>query len=159
MRKRWVFLGIGAAIVLPLMAAPIVLAPGKNPARFPAAPAMDDAEQAQTIEALRQRKRERPVIAILALNDQVAIGAMARLQQAGLAIPANLSIVGFDNLDVSAHVNPRLTTIDQHVQQLMQTSVALLTEHTDRRLDAADTHRAIHPLLVHRDTTGPAPRR
>ena len=38
MRKRWVFLGIGAAIVLPLMAAPIVLAPGKNPARFPAAP-------------------------------------------------------------------------------------------------------------------------
>lgn len=73
MRKRWVFLGIGAAIVLPLMAAPIVLAPGKNPARFPAAPAMDDAEQAQTIEALRQRKRERPVIAILALNDATEV--------------------------------------------------------------------------------------
>jgi DNA-binding LacI/PurR family transcriptional regulator len=101
---------------------------------------------------------QRPT-AILALNDQIAIGAMTRLQQAGLAVPGDLSIVGFDNLDVSAHVNPRLTTIDQHVQQLMETAVALLTEHTDRRPTTEDTHRAIHPLLVHRETTGPSPRR
>ena len=73
MRKQWVLLSIGAAIVFPLVAAPIVLAPGKHPAPSPAAAAIDNAEQAQTIEALRQRKRERPVIAILALNEATEV--------------------------------------------------------------------------------------
>lgn len=67
MRKQW-FLSIAAAIVLPLVAAPIVLAPGKRSAPSPA-PAVADAEQARTIEELRQGKNARPVIAILALND------------------------------------------------------------------------------------------
>ena len=73
MRKQWVFLSIGAAIVLTLVAAPIVLAPGKHLVPFPAAAAIDNAEQARTIEALRQRKRERPVIAILALNEATEV--------------------------------------------------------------------------------------
>jgi transcriptional regulator GlxA family with amidase domain len=67
-RKRWIVLFIGAGIALTLAAAPIVLAPGEQPARFPATAAIDNAEQMQTIEALRQRKRPRPVIAILVLN-------------------------------------------------------------------------------------------
>ena len=73
MRKQWVLLSIGAAIVLPLAAAPIVLAPGKQLAPSPAAAAIDIAEQARTIEALRQHKRERPVIAILTLNEATEV--------------------------------------------------------------------------------------
>lgn len=67
-KKQWVFLIIGAAIVLPLLAASIVLAPGERPAPSPAAP-IDNAEQARAIEELRQGENARPVIAILALND------------------------------------------------------------------------------------------
>ena len=69
MRKQWVILSIGAAIALPLVAAPIVLAPGKHPAPSSVSVVVDEAEQARTITALRQRKRERPVVAIIALNE------------------------------------------------------------------------------------------
>jgi putative intracellular protease/amidase len=68
MRKRSVFFSLGAVVALAVAAAPILLAPGNAPTPPPAAAAIDDAEHARTIEAMRQPKRERPVIAILALN-------------------------------------------------------------------------------------------
>ncbi len=97
--------------------------------------------------------------ALVALNDQVAIGAMAQLQQAGLNVPRDVSMVGFDNLDVSAHVTPRLTTVDQHVEHMMQTAVELLTDHTSRAGDPEVEPRVIVPLLVERDSTAGAPQR
>jgi putative intracellular protease/amidase len=73
MRKRLIFLSIGTAITLAVVAAPIVLAPGNRPALPPPAPAIDNAEHARTIEAMRPPKRERPVIAILALNEATEV--------------------------------------------------------------------------------------
>lgn len=93
--------------------------------------------------------------AILALNDQVAIGAMAFLQQAGIAIPRDVSVVGFDNLDVAAHVNPRLTTIDQHNEQLMSAAVDLLSLQSTRDLRPDELYRAIEPVFVSGASTGP----
>jgi DNA-binding LacI/PurR family transcriptional regulator len=94
--------------------------------------------------------------AVVALNDQVAIGAMSRLQQAGLVVPRDVSVLGFDNLDVSAHVTPRLTTVDQHVDQMMQTAVDLLAAQTVTADAGDDAPRVIMPLLVARESTGPA---
>lgn len=71
MRKRSTVLGLAAAIVLVVAAAPIVLAPGNRPAL--SAPAIDDAEHARTLEALRPPKRKRPVVAILALNEATEV--------------------------------------------------------------------------------------
>lgn len=68
MRKRWILSIVAAAIALPLLAAPILLAPAHQPPPSPAAPPIDPAEHARTVEAMRPPKRERPVIAILALN-------------------------------------------------------------------------------------------
>src|SRR5262245_28606663 len=68
MRKRSAFLSLGVVIALPVLAAPILLAPRNAPAPQRAAAAIDDAEHARTIEAMRPPKRKRPVIAILALN-------------------------------------------------------------------------------------------
>lgn len=73
MRKRLILLGIGAAIALAVAVVPIVLAPGSRPAPSPAAAAIDNAEHARTIEAMRPPKRERPVIAILALNEATEV--------------------------------------------------------------------------------------
>jgi len=93
--------------------------------------------------------------AVLALNDQVAIGAMTRLQQAGLAIPGDVSIVGFDNLEVAEHVNPRLTTIDQRVDEIMTNAVELLTRSTSPEgLGSAETTRLINPALIVGESTG-----
>jgi transcriptional regulator GlxA family with amidase domain len=72
MRKRLIFLGIGA-IALLVVAAPLVLAPRSRPAASPAAAAIDTTEHARTIEAMRPPKRKRPVIAILTLNEATEV--------------------------------------------------------------------------------------
>ena len=77
--------------------------------------------------------------------------------KAGLAVPRDVAIVGFDNLDVSAHVNPRLTTIDQHVDQLMRTAVELLSAHTNGNAPRDVPLRTIAPLLVPRESTAASP--
>jgi putative intracellular protease/amidase len=70
MRKQSIFLSLAAAVAL---AAPILLAPGSAPAPPPSAAAIADAEHARTIEEMRPPKRERPVIAIIALNEATEI--------------------------------------------------------------------------------------
>jgi DNA-binding LacI/PurR family transcriptional regulator len=96
--------------------------------------------------------------AVLALNDQVAIGAMTRLQQAGLAVPADLSLLGFDNLEVAAHVNPRLTTIDQRVDEIMTHAVELLTRQTSTvGLAEPEPTRVVQPALIVGESTGRIP--
>jgi DNA-binding LacI/PurR family transcriptional regulator len=99
---------------------------------------------------------QRPT-ALVALNDQVAIGAMSRLHQGGVAVPQDVSLLGFDNLDVSAHVTPRLTTVDQLVEHMMQTAVDLLAAQTAGSVATEPTPRVIVPQLVARDSTGRAP--
>jgi DNA-binding LacI/PurR family transcriptional regulator len=64
--------------------------------------------------------------AILALNDRVAIGAMTRLQEAGWRIPEDCFMAGFDNLDITEHCRPTLTTIDHHSEELMARALAIL---------------------------------
>jgi DNA-binding LacI/PurR family transcriptional regulator len=93
--------------------------------------------------------------AVLALNDQVAIGAMTRLQQAGLAVPDDLSLLGFDNLEVAGHVNPRLTTIDQQVDEIMTHAVELLTRQTaPAGLPESERVRVVQPALIVGESTG-----
>jgi len=92
---------------------------------------------------------ERRPTAIVALNDQVAVGAMTRLQQAGLDVPTEVSVVGFDNLDVGAHVNPRLTTVDQRVEELMQGVVARLMGGVSGGVSI------LEPRLVKGESSGP----
>jgi len=73
MRKRLIFLRIGAAVGVLAVAAPLVLAPGKPSAPPPAAVAIDHAEHARTIEAMRPPRRARPVIALLTLNEATEV--------------------------------------------------------------------------------------
>jgi hypothetical protein len=99
------FLSIAAAIVLSLAAALLVLAPGMHPAPSPAAAAIDKTEHAQTIEAMRQRKRGRPMIAILALNEATEVtdflvpyGVLQRADVADVTVVAEqASLEGIDN--------------------------------------------------------------
>jgi LacI family transcriptional regulator len=56
--------------------------------------------------------------AILAMNDVVAIGALAALNAAGVPVPARTSVVGFDDIPLAADVTPRLTTLSLPFQQV-----------------------------------------
>jgi LacI family transcriptional regulator len=64
--------------------------------------------------------------AIICANDQTAIGAMRELQAAGVRVPADVAVVGFDDLHVSALLTPPLTTVRQPMRELGERASALL---------------------------------
>lgn len=96
--------------------------------------------------------------AVLALNDQVAFGAVARIREAGLKIPRDISVVGFDNLEMAAQFSPGLTTVDQEVNSLMQTGVDAMVCQLDGASESRPTVIQVRPRLVVRASTAPPPR-
>lgn len=69
-----------------------------------------------------------PPTAIFAANDQSALGAYQAAHEAGLAIPEDLSIVGFDNIPEAALAEPGLTTVDQSIQEMGKIAVQMLVK-------------------------------
>jgi LacI family transcriptional regulator len=66
--------------------------------------------------------------AILAANDAMAIGCMRYLKLKGVRIPADMAIVGFDDIDMSSHIEPRLTTVRVFKEKLGKLAVQLLVD-------------------------------
>lgn len=108
-------------------------------------------------QAVLETKR-RPT-ALIAANDQMAIGAIQTLREAGVSIPREVSVTGFDNLDLGRRLHPTLTTIDQNYAELMDRAGALLLEQI--KLAGAKRGKPVHeqvkPTLVVGESTGPAP--
>jgi LacI family transcriptional regulator len=70
-----------------------------------------------------------PPTAVTCFNDRVAIGAYAAAALRGLRVPQDLSVVGFDNEDLVAHLLPPLTTIVLPHDEMARTAVQLLADH------------------------------
>jgi LacI family transcriptional regulator len=66
--------------------------------------------------------------ALVCANDQTAIGVMAALQQAGLSVPGDVAVTGFDGIMLGRHLHPSLTTVVQPMAALGDTAVAMLTD-------------------------------
>lgn len=94
--------------------------------------------------------------AILAYNDLVAIGALHAIRTAGLAIPEDISVVGFDNIPLTSHTNPPLTTVAQPHYQKGQLAVQKLHYSLDGN-DETDREglTLLECSLVVRESTGP----
>ena len=76
--------------------------------------------------------------ALVAYNDLMAIGAMRAVRAAGLRIPTDVSVVGFDNVDLAAYVDPPLTTVAQATSQMGHWAVTqLAAELADRAMARA----------------------
>jgi LacI family transcriptional regulator len=100
--------------------------------------------------------RPRPT-AIFAANDLSAIGALAAAEAAGLSVPRDLSIVGFDDAAEALQVQPQLTTIRQPIQDLGRVAFEmLLALMQGKRIDSVE--RLLPTELVVRGSTGPPPR-
>jgi len=80
--------------------------------------------------------------AIFAGNDMIALGALLAIREAGLRCPEDISLIGFDDLDLAETTNPSLTSVSQSGYQLGTTAARLLL---DRR--AGDTSPAKHLIL------------
>ncbi len=72
-----------------------------------------------------------PVTAVICAADILAIGAMKGFSDAGLRIPDDISIVGFDDLEISQYLTPALTTVKQQISLKGQKAVELLLKHID----------------------------
>jgi LacI family transcriptional regulator len=73
---------------------------------------------------------ERPT-AIFCINDAIAIGAMRAIYGAGLEIPRDISVVGFDDVPIAALLRVPLTTIAQPIRQMGTTALQLLTDRIE----------------------------
>jgi GntR family transcriptional regulator, arabinose operon transcriptional repressor len=94
---------------------------------------------------------DRPT-AIFAANDQIAIALYRAANAVGLSIPQDLSIVGFDNLDISPHVDPPLTTIAQPFLQIGRTSAEILLRRIEGQV-TVNQQVTISPQLLIREST------
>jgi DNA-binding LacI/PurR family transcriptional regulator len=90
-------------------------------------------EDAGRIAALRLLEQGLPFDGIFATSDLVAIGAMRALHEAGLRVPDDVSIVGFDDLAAARMAEPAITTIAQDTrlagETLVETLIAKIDEH------------------------------
>ncbi len=101
----------------------------------------------------RELLRIRDFTAIFSSNDQMALGLMHAISDAGLNIPGDISVVGFDDIPESAHFWPPLTTVRQDFKELGRRCIALLLGEIAG--GAPGYHSTIEPELVVRASTAP----
>lgn len=96
---------------------------------------------------------ERPT-AIMCTNDLTAIGALRTIRRHALSVPEDLSVVGFDDIDMSDIIQPPLTTVRLSREDLAQAFYTALSEFGN---DPHVTGReyCVTSSLVHRGSTGP----
>ncbi|WP_242454611.1 LacI family DNA-binding transcriptional regulator [Bailinhaonella thermotolerans] len=91
--------------------------------------------------------------AILCGNDQIAVGLLRELRAAGVRVPADVSVAGFDDIGYAALTDPPLTTVRQPVPQLATEAVRLLTAPPAPARPPCRI--AVSPTLVIRASTSP----
>ncbi|HET9087371.1 MAG TPA: LacI family DNA-binding transcriptional regulator [Acidobacteriaceae bacterium] len=101
---------------------------------------------------------DKPFTALVAFNDASAIGAIRALADAGLRVPQDISVLGFDDIPQSSFTVPRLTTIRQPLASMGELAAETLLEKIAGN-SAGPGLLKIEPELVVRETTAPcAPR-
>ena len=102
-------------------------------------------------------EKRRPFTALFAYNDISAIGAVRAFQEAGMHVPHDVSVVGFDDIPGAAFHYPSLTTIRQPLRRMGEIAVETLVDRIDGGKEGAP-EVAVQPEIVLRESTGPAVR-
>jgi DNA-binding LacI/PurR family transcriptional regulator len=101
---------------------------------------------------LRLGARERPT-AVAAFNDRCAIGFVDVVRQAGLGVPEDVSVVGFDDITEAGYPHVALTTVHQDAERLGAETVRALADRLDGASASEPTAVVIEPALVVRAST------
>ena len=99
-----------------------------------------------------------PPTAIFACNDDMAVGALAAIHQAGLQVPQDISVVGFDDTENASAVWPPLTTVRQPIREMAGTAIKMLAKKVSNSDpdDAAGTvTQTLDYEIVVRESTAP----
>jgi alanine racemase len=92
--------------------------------------------------------------AVLAMSDAMALGAIRAARELGLRVPAELSVVGFDDIDHASHVDPALTTVHQPIRQKGFEAARLLLEEVEQPASPS-RHLRLETRLIVRGSTAP----
>jgi DNA-binding LacI/PurR family transcriptional regulator len=98
------------------------------------------------------------VTAVFAANDQMALGLIHALHEAGRRVPGDVSVVGFDDMDEAAHFWPPLTTVRQSFDDVGRHAVAALVGEIANGSQASTSIRVPTELVVRASTARPARR-
>lgn len=94
--------------------------------------------------------------AMIAINDLLAIGALRAIADFGLNVPADISLLGYDDIAMAKYLVPRLTTVSKDISSLGRTAVKLLLARIQEPDRAYQTEKRPAGLII-RESTGPAP--
>jgi LacI family transcriptional regulator len=101
-------------------------------------------------------KRHRNFTAIMAFDDLAAFGAIRALSKAGIRVPEQCSVIGFDDVAPAALYTPALTTVRQPMENMGTMAVSLIVDGINSLLEKREVsvvHRRIAPELVIREST------
>jgi len=102
-------------------------------------------------------ERQVPFTALFAYNDISALGAMRAFQEAGLRVPEDISVIGFDDIQGAAYSTPSLTTVRQPLAHMGRLAAQTLLARIEGEKDSSP-EILIEPELVVRKSTAQAPR-
>lgn len=109
----------------------------------------------ETMERLLRRNS--PLTALMAFNDITAIGAMETIAEHGLKVPDDISVVGFDDIEICSFIRPRLTTIHFPKYKIAEYAVKMLLKKINNPEKIKDFEKKVLPLrLVVRDSAAKA---
>ena len=101
-------------------------------------------------------ERTRAFTAVFCFNDIAAIGAIRALKDAGLSVPGDVSVVGFDDILSAAYATPSLTTVRQPLREMGRRGAKVLLERIADKKKAFPSDIVVEPQFVIRESTGPA---
>ena len=105
----------------------------------------------------RELLADRGVTAVFSSNDQMALGVLHAIRDAGLEVPGDISVVGFDDIPEAAHFWPPLTTVRQDFGELGRRCIALLLADIDGV--TSPVGEVVQPQLIVRASTAHPPAR
>jgi LacI family transcriptional regulator len=107
------------------------------------------------MQALLEKSRD--FTAIFCFNDIAAIGAIRALKDAGLSVPGDVSVVGFDDILSAAYSTPSLTTVRQPLLEMGKRGTEILLDRIANREKEYPAEIVVAPEFVVRESTGAAP--
>lgn len=105
----------------------------------------------------RQLVSDHPeVTAIFAGNDVIALGVIRAVMEAGKRVPEDVSIIGFDDIELASLLQPPLTTIRQPKHEMGRIAVEILLRHRGSEVDAPAENHVLQVVLIKRESCAPA---
>jgi LacI family transcriptional regulator len=100
--------------------------------------------------------RKQPFTALFAYNDISAIGSICAFHEASLRVPDDVSVVGFDDIQSAAYINPPLTTVKQPLQKMGEIAARTLVDRIEGRVKYVSEIMIEPEFVVRRSTARPS---